>query len=1105
MKNRTLSALLCAFLALAQSRGQIVIESIDSSDGQSTIALNVNLDSSGGASTPSPWFTVSGSVYTPGAFGGIIGITMDAIKNVSTDEATRGDKLTDGTFDRDDSGYMGVQNNPNGGGIGTDASNREGIALLFDELTSIDPFQTVQITGINIQNVGRSGTDPVGDESFFIVNPATREYIEFIPESGTAGTFDVSSLNLSRSGGESGPVAVLYSGDVGGFRLYGLTVEITSSVPVPPIVRLFSATSQEVEAGEGTTLRWNIYDAESITIEPDIGDVTSITTNGLGSIGIFPSESTIYTLTTANPQGSTQRSVFIHVADAEKIPEGACGENGISYLAGSFWTHSTNTMSLRAGDSEILSGIQLVVEKQGQVLSSDVEVDTLVDGYTFVTGSDMNPGMLPKGVSLNSYYLHADLPDDAPASVLTGTITFEGHIVGLAHCTQTAPASGYANRMEETDAVFALEDMLFEEESLSAESYKRRSGNSEVVDEIYIAPDGHTLKATFRLNGSDPANIDDLRIITLDEAPETNAVSPNILIFLADDMGMGDTSAYQDWTGVPDNSQLYTPTMERLADVGIRFTDAHVQNRCTPTRYALMTGRYAWRAGLLEGVAFGVQVDPLIEKQRPTLPGFLKEHGYNTGMVGKWHIGLSYRQTSGEVADGWDDADLLMPMADGPIDHGFNYFYGESRSHKTSGPDGMEGNTSSQSIGPGWLRYDRITGATGNGKELDGSYVLNDMGQVLYDHAIEFMDDHLGNATLSQQPFMLYFSSPANHSPYTPNDFINGIPVTGASQWKNGTLTGEARRDFIYMNDVLLEQLITYLETTDDPRNPGAKLIDNTLVIFSSDNGAEINEVAATGNLRSYKAHIYEGGHRVPFIAYWKNGGIGDNSEGDGGLSTSASLGLQDLYPTIAEIIGHPLAAPENGMDACVDGFCRRISLEGGTEPPRPALITNEEEGKIWLSLQFNGTIPVDPPQTGYWKVVYNNTLLANAATHTATATPIELYELLSDRTESNNLFNEPEYASLIDWFSSLAEHYVNNDIIRSRLPEAPLSINGMQNGILSMEVPVAPYFVYDVQQSSNLTNWTSIREYQSASDDLLQIGSGMDDEQKFFRVVPRQ
>ena len=115
---------------------------------------------------------------------------------------------------------------------------------------------------------------------------------------------------------------------------------------------------------------------------------------------------------------------------------------------------------------------------------------------------------------------------------------------------------------------------------------------------------------------------------------------PNIIFFMADDMGMGDTSAFQDFTGNADSVQLHTPQMERLARMGVRFTDAHTpSSRCTPTRYGLLTGRYPWRSRMKWWVLFGAQGDPMIEADRPTIATMLRDSGYRTGMVGNWHVG----------------------------------------------------------------------------------------------------------------------------------------------------------------------------------------------------------------------------------------------------------------------------------------------------------------------------------------------------------------------------------------------------------------------------------------------------------------------------------
>ncbi len=499
---------------------------------------------------------------------------------------------------------------------------------------------------------------------------------------------------------------------------------------------------------------------------------------------------------------------------------------------------------------------------------------------------------------------------------------------------------------------------------------------------------------------------------------------PNVILFMADDMGAGDTSAYQDWSGNPDSAQLHTPAMDRLARMGVKFTDAHApSSRCTATRYGLMTGRYSWRTRLKHWVLFGVHGDPLMDRERTTLPEFLRDAGYQTGMVGKWHLGLTYRKSDGSPADAWDDADLTKPLADGPMDHGFDFFKGCSRSHGTSGPDGMKRNTPDQAIGPGWLVGRDVIGAIGNGKQLDGSYVLNEVGNVLDTAAFEFLGKA---ATSAEKPFFLYFASPSNHSPYTPSKEIGGIPVIGASRNVDGSLTDSTRLDFIYQNDVHLQRLLAWLGATDDPRRPGYPLLENTFIIFTSDNGAEKNNKQFTGPVRSNKGSVYEGGHRVAFIASWPLGGIGDGNPDTPGQTKERLICHTDVYATLAAILDRPLPPVAGLGRGAEDSFSQLAALRGKTSPPRPPVFPNDHMEASKKDSDLRAVLAVRsnaPPLPGKWKLFLDHRFAFDQKTN-----PIELYNLADDPMEENNLVGDPASKPVLEFLVKEAMNAAGDD-----------------------------------------------------------------------------
>ena len=516
---------------------------------------------------------------------------------------------------------------------------------------------------------------------------------------------------------------------------------------------------------------------------------------------------------------------------------------------------------------------------------------------------------------------------------------------------------------------------------------------------------------------------------------KATATPPNIIFMMADDMGMGDTSAYQDFTGNADAVQVHTPQMERLAKMGIRFTDAHTPaSRCSPTRYGLLTGRYPWRNRLKHWVLFGAQGDPMIEPDRPTIATLLRGQGYATAMFGKWHVGLRFRQSDGTPAAGWRDADLKKPLHTTPIDHGFDVARFTSRSHGTSGPDPTvknpkkNKNRTDQTVGPGHVHGRIAVGATPNGRKLvakgKNAYVLRKLGSRHSDHALRWLSSHVAEEDTKTRPFFLYYPSNSNHGPYTPDKSIGGVPVAGASR----TVSGEpmdARHDFVYENDVALGRMIDWLESTPDPRRDGHALIDNTLVVFTSDNGAEKDSDVATGPFRSNKGSCYEGGHRVPFIACWPAGGVGDGDPKTVGKTSAAVIGLQDMFATFADIVGTKLPSLREGQKGGEDSFSVLSALRGEPMPHRPPIFFHDhkqaKEDPAVAAIRVDSLSVGGKVYEGQWKMFFDARLLRRGEAH-----PFELYDLARDQRETKNLLGVKMLEPLVEHLVGLAERHRN-------------------------------------------------------------------------------
>ena len=406
---------------------------------------------------------------------------------------------------------------------------------------------------------------------------------------------------------------------------------------------------------------------------------------------------------------------------------------------------------------------------------------------------------------------------------------------------------------------------------------------------------------------------------------------PNIIFILADDLGIGDLSCYNEMSKIP------TPNLDAIAEEGIMFTDAHTSSSvCTPTRYGIMTGRYNWRSPLKQSVLTG-KSKALLPPGRKTIAHLLKESGYHTAFFGKWHLGMDWEKIEGieRKGAGWDavdfdDIDFSKPVKNGPKEAGFDYSFVHPASLDmapyvylengicTMLPDTVSVDTSKY----GWWRK----GPTSR------DFSHQEVSPKLFELSSEYVKEKRDN----NQPFFLFLSLPSPHTPILPNE-----------KWK-GKSKLNPYGDFVMMIDDLVGELLEKIEL--------AGMKENTMIIFTSDNGcspaANIALLNEKGHFpshiyRGHKADIYEGGHRVPFIVRWPNK-IQKTRKEERIICTT------DLYTTFSEICGHQIAGNEGE-----DGFSFLYMLE--EKKPEKEI----RESIIHHSIEGNFSI-----REGDWKLI---------------------------------------------------------------------------------------------------------------------------------------
>lgn len=375
---------------------------------------------------------------------------------------------------------------------------------------------------------------------------------------------------------------------------------------------------------------------------------------------------------------------------------------------------------------------------------------------------------------------------------------------------------------------------------------------------------------------------------------------PNVVYILADDLGWGDLGCYNRDSAIP------TPHADRLAREGIRFTDMHSPSSvCTPTRYGILTGRYAWRTRLERGVLWGYSPN-LIEPGRMTVASLLRQHGYRTAAIGKWHLGLGEHEKT----------DYSRPLRPGPLDHGFEYFFGIPASLDMDPYLWVENDRAVELPTRRIEGRNQPRGVFWRPGAIAPSFRLEEVLSTLTGRAVRYI-----RAQSPERPFFLYVALTSPHTPWLPGPAFRGKSKAGDYG------------DFVAETDDALGRILQALDETG--------LGKETLVIFTSDNGAHWTPEdkaryahRANAGWRGMKADIWEAGHRVPFLARWP----GRIPAG----TTSDYLGcLTDLAATLAELLGVELP-PE----AAEDSFSMLGALLARKDVrPRPPVVLHSSEG----------------------------------------------------------------------------------------------------------------------------------------------------------------
>lgn len=459
--------------------------------------------------------------------------------------------------------------------------------------------------------------------------------------------------------------------------------------------------------------------------------------------------------------------------------------------------------------------------------------------------------------------------------------------------------------------------------------------------------------------------------------------APNIILILADDMGYGDPHCYN-----PD-SRISTPFMDQMAGEGMLFTNAHASSSvCTPSRYGILTGRYAWRSKLKSGVLWSYDW-PLIEEGRMTLADYLRGQNYHTSIIGKWHLGWNWPVKEGAQIDSlkWGGRsakqtlerekliDFSRPLQGGPLSCGFDYQFG----------------IDIPSLPPfAFIENGKVLGKqdTAASRSMNGYTQQGWKNEGMMPALLEKSISRIRAQAAGEQPFFMFIPLTAPHTPIFPNAAFKGKSKAGDYG------------DFVSEVDDFLGRILAALKAQG--------IDDRTIVFFTSDNGAisaagdrrlRNAQWAAFGSLiplfghnsnngwRGMKGDLFEGGHRVPLLVRWP-GKIAAGSRSDSLVS------LTDIFATCADILGEPLS----GGDTAPDSYSFLHLLEGKQQPGgRTSMVAHSSYGNL----------SVTRGRLKYLNCNHSGGNLKDAFKKEVDTvdTPGQLYDLAADPGEGYNLY----------------------------------------------------------------------------------------------------